>query len=60
MDKKELIIAQNIIRDLDKVFSFNNNNCKINLKSQALWYNSEEIKGLVVKECNKYNNEKIC
>ena len=59
MNEVELKIYLNIKEYLDKIISFNNKGCKIDLKKQVLWYNSEEIMGLVLKECYKYNKENL-
>ena len=57
MSKEELDISQKIIEYLDKLFAVENSKiCKINLKKQALWYNHEEIKGLILKICKEKQN----
>ena len=53
MNEEETKISKKIIEYFDIIPSFNNKNCKIDLKSQVLWYNTEEIKFLVIKECYK-------
>ena len=58
MSEEQLKISKNIISDFDKILSFNKKECKIDLRKQVLWYNSEEIMGLVLKECYKYEKEK--
>ena len=57
MNKMELTITNKIINYIDLIISFNNNkNCQINLKKQMIWYNKEEIKGLIFKERYKLIN----
>ena len=56
--EEELRIAHNIIGNFEKILSLNKKECKIDLKMQVLWYNSEEIMGLVLKESYKYDKEK--
>ena len=58
MNEMELKITNKIINYIDLVISFNNNkNLQINLKKQLLWYNKEEIKGLVFREYKEKNIE---
>ena len=58
MSEGELKIAKNILEYLDTIILFKNKKCKIDLKRQVIWYNNEEIKGLVVNECYKYDKDK--
>ena len=58
MNEGELRIAKNIIEYFNKILLFNKKDCQIDLQKQVLWYNSEEIKGLVVKNCNEYDRDK--
>ena len=58
MNEGELKLAEKIIECLDKILSFNEKDSKIDLRKQFLWYNSEEIKGLVAKKCYEYDKEK--
>ena len=57
MNEGELRIAKNIIEYFNKILLFNKKDCQIDLQKQVLWYNSEEIKGLVVKNCYEYDRE---
>ena len=58
MSEGELNISKNIIDYFDKILLFNKKDCKIDLHKQVLWYNSEEIKGLVLKNSYEYDKEK--
>ena len=58
MDNEQLKIANKIIKYIDKVVCYNKKNCKIDLKKQLLWYNEEEIKGLVFREYDKFKDNK--
>ena len=58
MEEMELKITNQIINYLELVLSYNNKNCKLDLEKQVIWYNKEEIKGLVFKEYNKLKNNK--
>ena len=59
MDNEQLEIANKIIKYIDKVICYNKKTCKIDLKQQLLWYNEEEIKGLVFKEYDKFKDNKM-
>ena len=58
MNKDEIKITNEIIKYLDLIISYNKKKIKIDLKKQILWYNKEEIKGLVFKENYKLKNNK--
>ena len=58
MNDMELKITKEIINYIDLIVSYNNKDCKIDLKRQILWYNKEEIKGIIFKERYKKNNNK--
>ena len=58
MNEMELKITNKIINYIDLVISFNKQKCKIDLKKQILWYNKEEIKGIIFKEHYKIKNNK--
>ena len=58
MNEVELKIASNINECLESILSFDKRKLIIDLRKQVPWYNSEEIKGLVAKECNEYDKKK--
>jgi hypothetical protein len=59
MNEKELIITKKVTDYMESILSYNNNkNCKLDLKNQVLWYNKEEIKGLIFKQYYKIKNNK--